>query len=159
MAIGLKDVGKHKIVLMRNVNEDSQELADGTVVNREHLLGDINIGVKISNVYNYIRESVDSQNRLSQLINYKATKLPMFGAVKMSQYVEDWIRNSVKRENIEDYVDSDALRALEEKEIAAAKAPPPPATAPGQPTSGGGQTPPPPPSPEPPTGPMGGAAQ
>jgi hypothetical protein len=148
-AIGLKDVAKQQIVLMRNIVDEEIALSDGQTVQKTSLLGDINFSVKISNVYNYIREGIDSMNRLSQLINFKATKLPEFAAVKTSQFVEDWVRNAVKRENIEDYVDSDMLRQIEEKGQQAAIAPP---AAPPMPGALPGGTPPVQPAPQ---GPMG----
>jgi hypothetical protein len=117
MAIGLKDVAKHQLVLIRNVADDQNgvTLSDGTQVPKEYLIKDVSFSCKISNVYNYMREATDSQNRLSQLINFMATKIPQFGAVKVAQYIEDWVRNSVKRENIDDYIDGDKMRQIEEQ--------------------------------------------
>ncbi len=150
MAIGLKDVAKHQLVLLRNIAEDSVQLQNGQSIPKEHLLADASFSCKISNVYNYIREGIDSQNRLSQLINFMATKLPQFGAVKMSQYIEDWVRNSVKRENIDDYVDSDKLRQIEEQ----LRAPQQPQQ--GMPPQAGLPPPGMPPAPQPPQGAMNG---
>lgn len=113
---GLKDVAKHQLMLMRNI-------ATG---NRDDLLGKVSFSCRVSNVFNYVRESLDSQNRLSQIINFKATKLPQFATVKTGQFVIDFIRNSVKREDIEDYCDIKAIKELDEKEMAQVMAPPAP---------------------------------
>jgi hypothetical protein len=132
MAIGLKDVAKHVLVLLRNISGDTINLKNGQSVPKNHLLGDVSFTCKISNVFNYILEGKDSQNRLSQLINFRATQLPEFNAVKMSQYIEDWVRNSIKRENIDDYVDSAKLREIE-KQSANPQPQQPPAPQPKQP--------------------------
>jgi hypothetical protein len=115
MVIGLKDVAKHHLAIMRNIVEDVFTTSNGEQINKSDLLGAIPVTVKISNVFNYLREGIDSQNRLTQLINFMATKLPQFQAVKLGQFVEDWVRNSLKRENIKDYVDSDLLSKLDEQ--------------------------------------------
>jgi hypothetical protein len=114
MCIGLKDVAKHQLVLLRNIMTG----------NKDNTLGDIQFSTKISNVFNYVREGIDSQNRLSQLINFKATKMPQFAAVKTGKFIEDFVRNSLKRENIDDYIDLNMLKAMDEKEAATAMQPP-----------------------------------
>jgi hypothetical protein len=124
MAIGLKDVAKHQLALLRNIADEQVQLSSGQTVPKEHLLGNINFSVKISNVYNYAREAIDSQNRLSQLINFRATKLPEFQTVKIGQFIEDWVRNAVKRENIEDYIDQETLKKVEEQQKQALLQPP-----------------------------------
>jgi hypothetical protein len=118
---GLKDVPKQHLALMKNI----------TMGNKDHMLGDVQFTCKVSNVFNYQREAVDSQNRLSQLINFKATQLPHFKAVKTGQFVEDFVRNSVKRENIEDYCDVKVLKMLDQQEIQSAMQPPQMSIAPG----------------------------
>lgn len=105
---GLKDVAKHHLVLLRN----------SITGNKDNILGNINFACKISNVFNYIREGIDSQNRLTQLINFKATGLPEFKAIKTGQFIEDWVRNALKRENISDYLDKNFLKALEQQNMA-----------------------------------------
>ncbi len=133
MAVGLKDVAKHQLALLRNIAPDEGiQLTNGEIVPKEDLLGNVNFTCKISNVFNYIKEGIDSQNRLSQLINYKASKLPEFSAVKISQFIEDWVRNAVKRENIDDYVDSNQLREIENQQAQQAAQPTPPQMTPAQ---------------------------
>jgi hypothetical protein len=113
---GLKDVAKHRLALQKNISTG----------NKDHMLGQIQFDCKVSNVFNYAREALDSQNRLNNMINLKATKLPQMGAIKIGQFIEDVVRNSVKRENIDDYCDTAILKQLDDKEKAAAMNPPPP---------------------------------
>jgi hypothetical protein len=124
MAIGLKDTAKHQIVLMRNISGDSIKTTQGKPIPKASLLGPILFSTKISNVFNYIREGIDSQNRLTQLINYLATKRSEFSAIKVSTYIKDWIRNSLKRENINDYIDEAMLKTIEQNLMSAALQPP-----------------------------------
>lgn len=125
MAIGLKDTAKHQIVLMRNISGDTIQTTQGASIPKAHLLGPILFATKISNVFNYIREGIDSQNRLTQLINYLATKRPEFGAINFGTYLKDWVRNSLKRESIGDYVDEAALKQIAESMKQAALNPQP----------------------------------
>lgn len=113
---GLKDIAKQRLALHKNIAEG----------NKDHMLGEVQFSCKVSNVFNYAREGVDSMNRLSQLINFKATKLPQFATVKTGQFVEDWVRNSIKRENIDEYCDTKALKELDEKEVQTVMQPPAP---------------------------------
>jgi hypothetical protein len=147
-AVGLKDIAKHQLCLIRAISGDVITLSDGTQVPKEEILGNVSFTTKISNVYNYMREAIDSQNRLTQLINFKATKLPEFAAIKTSQFIEDWTRNNVKRENIEDYVDTVMLRQIEQNQMQAASQPPAPPMPPqGAPMQGAPQQGPPAPPP------------
>lgn len=126
MAVGLKDVAKHHIVLHRNIVQDEIKTTTGRIIPKESLVGNIQFSVKISNVFNYIREGIDATNRLTQLMNYTATGRKEFAAVNVGQFVEDWVRNSVKRENIKDYLDKDTLEKVYEESKKLALAPPPP---------------------------------
>jgi hypothetical protein len=150
MCIGLKDVAKHQLVLLRNIMTGE----------KDNLLGNIQFSTKISNVFNYVREGIDSKNRLMDVINIKAAKLPQASVVKTGKFIEDFIRNSLKRENIDDYVDLSALKALDEKEAAMALQPPagtgaaiPPGTGPASTQQQGG-----PMIGQPPAGPTPGGA-
>ena len=125
MCIGFKDIAKQQVVLLRNIVGDTIETTQGKQIPKSHLLGPVMFAVKISNVFNYIREAIDSQNRLTQLINFRATKIKQFAAIKLSQYITDWQRNSLKRESIDDYQDSNLLKQLEDAELKALLAPPP----------------------------------
>lgn len=126
MAVGLKDVAKHMIYLLRNISQNQISLSNGEQIGKDNLLGDISFTCKISNVFNYLREAIDSKNRLMDVINLKATKIPEFSSLRISQFIEDFVRNSVKRENIDDYVDGDMLRQLEDQSKQQAVAPPQP---------------------------------
>jgi hypothetical protein len=137
MCIGLKDVAKHHLILLRNIMTGE----------KDNILGNIQFTTKISNVFNYIREGIDSKNRLMDIINIKATKMPQAAVVKTGRFIEDFIRNSLKRENIDDYVDLNALKALDEKEAAVSLQPPQQPVAPGAgmaPMTGAGAAPLPP---------------
>jgi hypothetical protein len=67
---------------------------------------------------------------LSQLINFRATKIEEFNAVNIDAYIEDWVRNSLKRENIGDYIDKQMMETIKKKAKNALNTPP---AAPGQP--------------------------
>jgi hypothetical protein len=108
MACGLKEVAAHQLALLRNIAEG----------NKDHLLGEVNFAVKVSNTFNYMRESIDASNRLTQVINYKATKLPEFDYINIGTMVKEYIRNSIKRENIDEYVDLEGLSNYEEQQKA-----------------------------------------
>jgi hypothetical protein len=120
LVVGLKDIAKQHLVLMRNI----------VTGNKDTILGNIQFSCKVSNVFNYIREAIDSQNRLSQLINFRATKIEEFNAVNIDAYIEDWVRNSLKRENIGDYIDKQMMETIKKKAKNALNTPP---AAPGQP--------------------------
>jgi hypothetical protein len=126
MANGMKDIARHQVILMRNIMGDTLTTSNGQEIPKEHLLGNIWFSAKVSNVFNYIREGVDSQNRLTQLINYLATQRPEFKAVNVGQYIVDWARNSLKRENIGDYIDEQLMVQIEQQQKKAAMQPPPP---------------------------------
>jgi hypothetical protein len=102
---GLKDVPKHQLALLVNIMPDNDPA-------KQFINSNISWSVKTSNVFNYIREGIDTQNRLTQLINYLASGIQGFSAVKISQFIKDWVRNSVKRENIEDYYDENVEQQL-----------------------------------------------
>jgi hypothetical protein len=121
LATGLKDVAKHQFALLKNITTGAKDF----------LLGNVQFSCKISNVFNYVRESVDSQNRLSQLINFKATQLPQFKAIRTGSMVKDWLRNSLKSESIEDYCDIQAIDMLDEQDIKSAIVPPAQTMGPG----------------------------
>lgn len=127
MTVGQKDVAKHQLVLLRNIEQGDKSALlapDGQ---------EITFACRVSNVFNYAREGIDSQNRLSQVINFKATKIPQFSAVKLGAFVEDFVRNSIKRENIADYCDVNVLKQLDALEMQAATQKPaaPPQGVPG----------------------------
>jgi len=122
MAIGLKDVAKHHIAIMRNISDDVIQYS-GQEVPKSVLLGKMSFSVKISNVYNYMRESLDSENRLNNLINRRATGIPQFKAVPLGPMIKDSLRNSLKRENIGEYVDEELLAQLDEADKQSATAP------------------------------------
>ena len=126
MCIGLKDIAKHQIALLKNISGETIETNNGDKIPKDHLLGDILFSTKISNVFNYMREGVDSQNRLTQLINYKASKLPQFASIPLAPYITDWQRCSLKRESIEEYQDSKILKQIDEQEKQKLLTPPPP---------------------------------
>jgi hypothetical protein len=124
MASGLKDVAKHQLVLLRNLaDENGVQLQNGQIVQKQSLLGDVSFTCKISNVFNYLREGIDSENRLNNAINRRSTQIPQFKAIKLKPLIEDSLRNSLKRENIDDYVDSKALQAMDEADLANAVQP------------------------------------
>jgi hypothetical protein len=126
MCVGLKDIAKHQIALLKNISGETIETNNGDKIPKDHLLGDIQFSTKISNVFNYMREGVDSQNRLTQLINYKASKLPQFASIPLAPYITDWQRCSLKRESIEEYQDSKILKQIDEQEKQKLLTPPPP---------------------------------
>lgn len=99
---GLKDVPKHQLSIMINILPDNDPV-------KQFISSNMSFSVKTSNVFNYIREGIDAQNRLTQMIQYMATGRQEFGAVKLPQYIRDYIRNTVKRENIEDYYDEQMI--------------------------------------------------
>ena len=107
MAAGLVDVAKHHLVLMKNIEEGENK---GLLVASKGA----NLACVISNVFNYMKEAVDSGNRLSQAINYRATQIPQFNCLKMGALMKDWLRNSLKRESIDDYIDVKLLSALDD---------------------------------------------
>lgn len=143
MCVGLKDVAKHQLVLLRNIINDTFETSNGQSVEKEDLLGDVSFNIKTSNVFNYIREGMDAENRLNNVINRRATKIPQFMAIKLQPLIEDSLRNSLKRENIDDYINSDMLRVLDEKDQQRVMQPPPPPPPPPMPPMGGGMSMPP----------------
>jgi hypothetical protein len=99
------------------------QIRDGSIVPKQSLLGNVSFTCKISNVFNYLREGIDSENRLNNAINRRATQIPQFKAIKLAPLIEDSLRNSLKRENIDDYVDSAALKAMDDSDLANAVAP------------------------------------
>lgn len=141
MCVGLKDVAKHQLVILRNIADDVLQLSNGEQVPKENILGDVSFNIRISNVYNYIREGIDAENRLNNLINRRATQIPQFKAVKLGPMIRDSLRNSLKRENINEYVNDEMLDALDEQDAASAMQPPAPAIpqqgAPPPPPQGG----------------------
>jgi hypothetical protein len=138
MATGLKDVAKHQLVLLRNLMSDKPaQLGNGGTITKDQMLGKVSFAVKISNVFNYIREGLDSENRLTNAINRRATQIKQFSCIKLGPMIMDSLRNSLKRENIDDYVDSAALKKMDEADMQAALAPPPPVV----PPAGGGTVP------------------
>jgi hypothetical protein len=128
LAIGLADVPKQMLVLLRNI----------TTKNKDALLSKITFSCVVSNVFNYVREGTESMNRLSQAINFKATKIPEFNAIKLGPMIKDWLRNALKKQNIEEYINEDILTQIEQSQ----NAPQPASAAPA--LQGGAQTPAPP---------------
>jgi hypothetical protein len=108
MAAGLIDVAKHHLALMKNIAEGDQK---GSLIGKN-----INFSCVISNVFNYIKESNDSMNRLSQAINFRSTQIPQFLTLKLGPLMKDWLRNSLKRESIDDYIDNKTLSAIDEQD-------------------------------------------
>lgn len=137
LAVGLKDVAKQQLELIKNMAQEQIQTSGGKSVAKADIIGDVSFTVKISNVFNYQRESQDSINRLTMLINWKATQLPQFAAIKMSQFIEDVVRNGTKRENIDDYVDLELLRMVEKQQMDQLKKPPAPTAPPGPPPKQG----------------------
>ncbi len=120
MTIGLKDVAKHQLALLRNIISNETELRTGQKVPKESILGDVSFNIKISNIFNYIRESSASENRLQQAINRRATQIPQFMVMRMRPLIVDYLRNNLKRENVSEYVDTKLLDALDEADIQSA---------------------------------------
>lgn len=106
MAIGLKDVAKHQHVMLINMIPDDEPV-------KPLLLGDVSFSVKTSNVFNYIREGIDAQNRISQLINWLATGRPEFNGIKLDSYIKEWVRATSKREDIDDYYDENMAQPVQ----------------------------------------------
>lgn len=135
--VGLQEVAKHHLVLMRNLMEKEVETEDGSVVTREDLIGkNITFEIKTSNVFNYIIDGIDSENRIQNLINRRATKIPQFMAIRLKPLIEDAMRNTLKTENISEYVDEELLTELDEHDAEMARkaiAQPPPGLPEGQP--------------------------
>jgi hypothetical protein len=125
MCAGLADVAKHQIALLKSSNRDDISLTSGEVFPKEVLLGKYNFSVKTSNVFNYMRESQDAENRMNQHINRMATGLPHFKAVKIGSLIKDCFRNGLKRETIDDYVDVKLLDKVDEQFAQLALAHPP----------------------------------
>jgi hypothetical protein len=96
MSIGLKDVAKHQLAILINLMPDS-------IPEKMALIANKNVVVKTSNVFNYMREAVDAKNRLTDAINFVSTGGPEFSGLKIAKYVEDWVRNSIKKEDIGEY--------------------------------------------------------
>jgi hypothetical protein len=126
MCVGLKDVAKHQLALIKQISRDSIQLSDGNQVSKDVLLGDYQLSVKISNVFNYLREAQDAENRMNAHINRMATGLPHFKAVKLGSLIKDCFRNGLKRESIGDYVDEELLSKIDEQFAKAAMQPPAP---------------------------------
>jgi hypothetical protein len=146
MCVGMKDVAKHQLVILRNIIADEIQTMSGQVIPKEQILGDVTFNIKISNVYNYIREGIDAENRLNNLINRRATQIPQFMAIPLGPMIKDSLRNGLKRENISDYVNEELLDALDQRDAQSVMQPP----APPMPPPGGAPGPtPPPPSPPP----------
>jgi hypothetical protein len=138
MAIGLKDIAKHVVFLQRNLaTEQMIPLSNGQTINKESLLGNLSFTCKISNVFNYIREAIDAKNRLMDIINLQATKRPEMQALRVSAFLNEFVRASVKRENIDDYVNTQLLDRLEQQAQQQAVQPPAPPQMPGMPGPGG----------------------
>lgn len=96
MASGIKDVGMHQLSIMKNITPDDEMI-------KILLMKDMSLSVKTSNVFNYVRDGIDAQNRITQIINWMATGNQVFNNIQLEDMVKDWLRATTKREDIGSY--------------------------------------------------------
>jgi hypothetical protein len=144
MAGGLKDIAKNDMALFINGMDDVEPInvSDDMQVSKSDIVGKAAYTCNISNVFNYQREGIDASNRLNMVINRLATKVPQFQAIKLTPLIEDEFRNALKGQNIDNYIDREAMNAIDEKQIQALTQPP--QAAPQMPSAPGMPPPPPP---------------
>lgn len=116
-SIGLRDVPKQTLAILRNVMADNDVLKIGDEeITKDDLVQSVTFSVKLSNVFNYLREGIDAENRLNLAVNRRATQIPQFKAVRLAPLLEDALRNSLKRENIDDYLNTNLLKQIDDNE-------------------------------------------
>jgi hypothetical protein len=132
MASGLKDIPKNDMALFINGMDDKEPLimANGEQITKLEIIGQSVFVCNVSNVYNYQREGIDAANRLNMVVNRMATKLPQFQTIRLAPFIEDELRNALKGQNLEGYIDRKALEDLDNKQIQAVMQPPPPPQSP-----------------------------
>jgi hypothetical protein len=135
-SMGLAATAQHRLVLHRAIaTSEGVTLSDGKVVSKELLLGDPRINVKTSNFLNYIKEATDATNAISQIVNWRGTKIPEFFTAKLQSFYDKWMRAVLKKEKLDDFQDAEALKWAEAQRIQGFQPPqPPPATPPDRPT-------------------------
>jgi hypothetical protein len=118
VATGFEDIARHKLTIYKNVLPDESEY-------KAALINDPVIYTRVSNVFNYIREAMASENRLTALINFTTKNIPEFGAVRISQYIRDWVKSSTQREDTDNYIDEEKMRQIEDQSNAPVQQQPP----------------------------------
>jgi hypothetical protein len=96
VSTGQKEVGNHHIAVLKNIMSDDNEIS-------RIIKSQLCIEVKTSNVFNYQRDAIDTQNRLTQAINYLSTTLPEFQQLNLTQFIKDWLRATTKNDDIDAY--------------------------------------------------------
>lgn len=107
LAKGQREVGAHIVALMKNVLTDDVE-------EKMILTKNPTIDIKTCNVFNYARDAIDTSNRLTQAVNYLATKIPAFQGIKIDQFIQDWIRATTKNDEIDAYYDGSMVQNTQE---------------------------------------------
>lgn len=109
LAKGQREVGSNIVSLMKNVLPDESP-------EKASLVKSPVIDVKTSNVFNYVRDAIESGNRLTQAINFLKTGIPQFQGIKLEEFIKDWIRASTKNDDIDSYYDPQAVQMQQGQE-------------------------------------------
>jgi hypothetical protein len=113
---GLKQSFIHQLELLKQTaTSEGVKIGEQKVVDKAALLPKLEVTIKTSNVYTYSQDAQDTQNQITQIINYKATKLPEFNAIKLKPQIERLIRAYVKREDVAEYIDDDVFKQIEQQ--------------------------------------------
>lgn len=96
VAKGQKVVGSNQISLLKNVMSDSDPRKQ--FITKQHC-----IEVKTANVFNYVSDTIEAGNRLTEAINYTKTGIPEFAGFKFKTFIEDWLRATTKHDDIDEY--------------------------------------------------------